>query len=110
MAKAKAITDKYTRHGLSQQETKIILRDIGSGITKEVILRRYKINTAQYNDLRNYNNQRNMPKLNMPKNVSYNTGSGRNKKSGARRQGSNDICLCGSGKKHKDCCGKKKPL
>ena len=107
--KQTALADKYQGQTIDNRTLSKILKDMSSGITEDVVINRYKLKRAQYLEVKTY--------------YKTITGPGSRKKStvkdtglpldtfkartGARRQGSNETCLCGTGRKYKDCCGKK---
>ena len=110
MAKATAMGgDPFLRIKLTEQEWRSAYRDYMSGMSKEQIMKKYNLNSVRYKELRNHfndsQNRENGQKQAMEK---AHTLDQIKAKSGARRQGRNDICLCGSGRKYKSCCALKR--
>lgn len=90
---------------LSDAQWNQIIRDIHSGVTADTIKKKYSLNSWQYKQVRNYVLSPSNP-AEAKREVIYRHLEGQAKKTGATRQGRNDVCLCGSGKKYKHCCGK----
>jgi preprotein translocase subunit SecA len=108
MARQRALgDDPFYRVKLTETQWEELTKDYITGMSRDSICKKYNLNSVRYNEIRNYilspKNREEGQKIAMEH--AY-TLSNLKAKSGAKRQGRNDICLCGSGKKYKFCCGK----
>jgi len=112
MAKSKAMgDDPFFRVKLTEQQWKDIAKDYMTGVTKETIMKKYNLNSVRFKQIRNYllNPQSKEDGQKKAVQNAHNYSLQKLKtKSGAGKQGRNEICLCGSGRKHKSCCGANK--
>jgi hypothetical protein len=105
---AKSMIDKYP--GVSHLDRAVlssIMREIGAGSTPDVIKNKYKLNDGQFAQLRSYHNEmtgtgsKENLELKLSKPIELQAFKA---KTGAKKQGLNETCLCGSGKKYGNCC------
>ena len=111
MAKAKGMGgDPFSRIKLTEQQWKDLSKDYMTGMSRDMIMKKYNLNSARFTEVRNYlNNPQNREegqKQSMQNAHRYSLEKLK-ATSGATKQGRNEICLCGSGRKHKNCCGAK---
>ena len=109
--KQTALADRYRGQTLSNEQLSSIMKDMSSGITEEVIIKRYKLRTSQYREVKTYYKEVTGPgATNKKKEVKDNRLDLDvfKSKSGAGKQGLNETCLCGSGRKYRSCCVNKR--
>lgn len=107
--KQKSLADKYRGQTVDNNTLNSILKDMSTGITEDVIINRYKLKKSQYLEIKTYFKSVTGPGAKKSK-VIKETGIDLSKfksKSGARKQGKNETCLCGSGKRFGSCCANK---
>ena len=101
--------DPFFRVKLTDQQWKNLSKDYMSGMSKDVLMKKYNLNSVRFSQIRNHllnpQDRTNGQQKAMEQAHHYSLEKLKTK-SGARRQGRNEICLCGSGRKYKSCCGK----
>lgn len=108
--KQTSLADKYQGQTIDNMTLSSILKDLSTGITDDVIKNRYKLKMSQLLEVKTY-----FKEITGPSRKKQNEQSSQGRlelsnfqaKTGARRQGLNEVCLCGSGRKYGSCCAKK---
>jgi len=112
MAKSKAMgDDPFFRVKLTERQWKELSKDYMTGMSREMIMKKYNLNSVRFTQIRNYLNNpqdRQDGQKKAMENAHRYSLEKLKAKSGARRQGRNETCLCGSGRKYKNCCGAEK--
>jgi hypothetical protein len=110
--KQTAMADKYPQlRSFDNSTMNNILKDFSSGVSEPIIQERYKLNMTQFHEIRSYHKEVTGPSAGGSAELASSKPRELNDyqaTSGARRQGSNETCLCGSGRQYKNCCAKKK--
>jgi uncharacterized protein YchJ len=106
--KQTSIASKYQSINMEEGVIKRILRDMRSGMTEKAIIEKYRLSSSQYQNLRTVMNETsNLSGNGKPLNERGIDLDNFKKKSGAKKQGSKEVCLCGSGRFYGRCCGLK---
>lgn len=105
--KQKALADKYPGQTIDNLTLNGILKDMSSGLTEDTIINKYKLKKLQYLEVKTHFKNLSGPGSNKPVKDSRLPMSAFRAKTGARRQGKHETCLCGSGRKHGSCCANK---